>query len=87
MRPRARALIRSKGWSVGPDVILERLVWLLDTPPRHELMVIYMEDLKDQGLTAADVNEGGKSRDRWGAISAAFHQRAVGSFTVSDLQR
>lgn len=69
---------------MGPDVMLERLVWILDSPARHELMVIYMEDLAGQGLTAADVNEGGKARDRWPALAAAFHQRAVAAFGVKD---
>ena len=79
---RARAFLKAKGWRMGSDVILERLVWLLDTPPRNELMVIYMEDLADQGLTAADFSEGGSARDRWPAVMEAFHRRALASFTV-----
>jgi hypothetical protein len=67
---------------VGPELLLERLVWLLDSPPRNELMVIYMEDLADQGLTAADLREGGTAWDRWPAVSEAFHRRAVAAFVV-----
>ena len=81
---RARAFLREKGWTLGPDVMSERLVWLLDSPARNELMLIYMEDLTDHGLTAADVNPGGSARDRWPAIAAAFHGRAVGVFSVKD---
>ena len=81
---RARAFLRAKGWTVGPEVMSERLVWLLDAPPRNELMIIYLEDLADQGLTSADVAEGGKARDRWPALQEAFHRRAVASFTVKD---
>jgi hypothetical protein len=80
---RARAFLRAKGWSIGPDILLERLVWLLDTPPRNELMVIYMEDLADQGLTAAEVSEGGSARHRWAELSEAFHRRATESFRVT----
>lgn len=80
---RMRAFLRSKGWTMGPELLMERLVWILDSPARNELMLIYMEDLGDQGLTAADVNEGGKARDRWPAVAAAFHARALGSFSVS----
>ena len=79
---RARGFIKAKGWTLGPDVLTERLVWLLDSPARNELMIIYMEDLADQGLTAADVREGGKARDRWAGIADAFHQRALGTFVV-----
>jgi hypothetical protein len=81
---RARSFIKSKGWTIGANVMLERLVWLLDSPARHELMIIYMEDLADQGLTAADVNDGGKARERWPAMAQAFHARAVGAFTVRE---
>jgi hypothetical protein len=63
--------------------MMERLVWLLDTPPRNELMIIYLEDLADQGLTAAQLDEGGSASDRWGTLAAAFHDRAVASFRVA----
>jgi hypothetical protein len=79
---RMRAFLRSKGWTMGPELIMERLVWILDSPARNELMLIYLEDLGDQGLTAGDVNEGGKARDRWPAIAAAFHTRALGAFSI-----
>ena len=81
---KARAFIKSKGWTISPNVMLERLVWILDSPARHELMVIYMEDLADQGLTAADLNEGGKARDQWTARADAFHQRALASFRIRE---
>jgi hypothetical protein len=79
---RARAFITGKGWSLGPEVLMERLVWLLDSPARNELMVIYIEDLADQGLAAADLREGGNARERWPAIAEAFHQRVLQSFSV-----
>jgi hypothetical protein len=47
-------------------------------------MVIYMEDLADQGLTAADLNEGGKARDQWSARAGAFHARALASFRIRE---
>lgn len=81
---RARAFLRAKGWSMGADVLLERLVWLLDTPSRNELMIIYMEDLADQGLTAADLSEGGRARNRWDEVRDAFHARALKAFQVVD---
>jgi hypothetical protein len=79
---RARAFIRGKGWSMGPDVLTERLVWLLDRPARNELMIIYIEDLADQGLTVAQLADGGSARDRWPTIAEEFHQRALAAFRV-----
>jgi hypothetical protein len=80
---RARALIKAKGWQFGPDVAMERLVWIVDLPARNELMIIYMEDLADHGLTAADLRVGGKAYDRWGSFASAFQQRALASFRVT----
>ena len=79
---RFRAFIREKGWSLGPDVLNERLVWILDSPARNELMIIYIEDLADQKLTVEDVRVGGKAYDRWPAIAESFHRRALATFTV-----
>jgi hypothetical protein len=81
---RTRIFLKAKGWTLGPEVMLERLVWLLDSPPRNELMIIYMEDLADQGLTAADLSEGGQARDRLPALTEAFHRRALGTFVIRD---
>jgi len=81
---KARAFLKSKGWTIGANVMLERLVWVLDSPARHELMVIYLEDLADQGFTAADLNEGGKARDQWVARADAFHTRALASFRIRE---
>lgn len=80
---RVRAFLRSKGWTLGPDILSERLVWLLDSPARNELMVIYMEDLAEQGYAAADLNEGGKGRAFWPGVAQTFHERALASFKVT----
>ena len=79
---KARGFIKEKGWTLGPEVLMERLVWILDSPARNELMVIYMEDLADQGLTVPDLRVGGKAVDRWPSISEAFHQRALKAFRI-----
>jgi len=66
MRP--RSFLKAKGWTMGPDVMLERLVWIVDPAARHELMVIYMEALPGGTAPAAEV----------------FHRRAVASFTIKE---
>jgi len=51
-------------------------VHLLDETKRKELMIIYGEDLASTGLTAADLQEGGKAHDRWPAIEKGLIERA-----------
>ncbi len=72
---RARAFVKAKGWTIGPYLMQERLVWIVDSVSRHELMVIYMEDFGTQGVAPADTSAAGKE---------AFHRRAAAAFTVKD---
>jgi hypothetical protein len=74
---RARAFLRERGYTVGSDILFQRLVWLLDQPARNEVMVIYMEDLADQGLTAADLQPGGRAADRWPLVREDLLRRAT----------
>jgi hypothetical protein len=71
-----RALIRGKGYTRPADMMVVRLVHLLDAAKRKELMLIYAEDLAPTGLTAADLNEGGKAHAQWAAIQAGLVERA-----------
>ena len=71
-----RALIRGKGYTRPSDMMVVRLVHLLDQQKRKELMIIYGEDLAPTGFTAADLNEGGKVHAQWAAIQAGLVERA-----------
>jgi hypothetical protein len=46
-------------------------------------MFIYVEDLADTGLTAADLGEGGKARDRWDEMAKGLLERAMKSVKLS----
>jgi hypothetical protein len=53
---RARAFLSAKGLKmIGTEFISQRLVHMVDQAKRNELMIIYIEDLTDTGLTAADL--------------------------------
>ena len=79
---RGRTFLRDKGWTLGPDIYSQRLVWLLDDPPKNEVIVIYTEDLADHGLTAADVKRGGQDFKRWPALDAMLQERTAASFKI-----
>ncbi|HEY0564268.1 MAG TPA: hypothetical protein VGC88_01720 [Terriglobales bacterium] len=67
-REHIERLIRAKGLTMPTNMAYVRLVHLLDDQKRKELMIIYGEDLAPTGLSAADLDEHGKARDKWAAI-------------------
>jgi hypothetical protein len=80
---RARAFLESKGYRMASDdVVSQRLVHMVDERKRSELMIIYLEDLSSQGLTAADVSEGGRAAARWNEISKGLLGRAIKNMEV-----
>lgn len=74
---RGRAFLESKGYTLASDETLsQRLLHFIGEKKRDELMIIYLEDLSGLGLTAADVNKGGKAEAKWSEISAGLLARA-----------
>jgi len=66
-----------------------RLVRLLDDPKntgygRHELMMIYGEDLAPTGLTYDDVTTKGDPNAKWAGLEKPLLARAVKAFHVSE---
>jgi hypothetical protein len=53
-----------------------RFGYLLDEQKRKELMIIYGEDPASTGLTAAELQLGGKAHDRWPMIDKGLIERA-----------
>jgi hypothetical protein len=70
------ALIRENGYHMPEGMMYVRLVHLLDEQKRKELMIIYGEDVVQNGLTAPDLEAGGKEQDRWPAIAEGLLERA-----------
>ena len=74
---RGRAFLESKGFKLASeDMITQRLLHYIVPNRRDELMVIYMEDMSPLGLTAVDVNKGGKAEAKWTEISDGLLSRA-----------
>lgn len=80
---RARSFLESKGYRMAnDDVLMQRLVHMTDETNRHELMIIYIEDLSVSGLSAAHVSEKGRDAARWETISNELLERAVKSLKL-----
>ena len=81
---RARTFLESKGYRMASDdVLMQRLVYMVDEAKRIELMIIYLEDLSAMNLVAADFAENGRAAARWNEVSAALLERAVKGMKLS----
>lgn len=69
---RAARLLEENGLRLGSDLARVRLVWLLDEPPRNELMLIYLEDLADHGLSLDDLRA---DEERWRSFADGLRER------------
>jgi hypothetical protein len=81
-RQHIEALIRAKGYNMPPGMMNVRLVHLLDPAKRKELVIIYGEDLAPTGLTASDLQQGGRAHDGWPAIEQGLIERAKQSIAL-----
>lgn len=80
---RARTFLAGKGYHLGSDEVLsQRLVHLVDEAKRNELMIIYLEDLSEMKLTAADLAKGGKAAGQWDAISKGLLERSTSGIKI-----
>lgn len=79
---RGRNFLRDKGWTLGPNIVSQRLVWLVDDEARHEVIVYYIEDLADHGVTAAELAPGGSAHERQRPLLARHHERMLAAFKV-----
>lgn len=77
----AARLLRENGYRLGTDLARVRLVWLLNEPPRDELMFIYLEDLADHGLTVADLEA---DEDRWQELARDLQKRGAAAFEINE---
>ncbi|HEV3469174.1 MAG TPA: hypothetical protein VG148_07625 [Pyrinomonadaceae bacterium] len=75
---RARAFLESKGYRLsGNDFMWRRLIHLTDETRRHELLIVYLEDLGGTGLTAGDLMGQGRHSARWPEVSRQLLRRAA----------
>lgn len=80
---KAQAFLASQGYQLASDqVLMQRLVHLVDEAKRSELMMIYMEDLSPLKLAAADLAPNGKAAAQWEEIAKGLLERATKGVTL-----
>lgn len=81
---RAAAFLEGKGYLLeGEDIVYQRYVRLVDETRRNELLVIYYENLKGTGLTAADLAADGRAAADRERVFREVQKRALKGFKVS----
>jgi hypothetical protein len=81
----ARQFLASKGYSLPHDFAYARLVYLADESRQKELMIIFIDDLLTQNLTAAELKDNGANATRWGEVEQAHIDRIRHALTVLPL--
>jgi hypothetical protein len=78
----SRQFLQSKGYTFPDHYFYARLVHLTDKSRRKELMVIFIEDLASIGLTASDLDQGGKEAHRWPEIEKKYLEKIKTTLTI-----
>jgi uncharacterized protein (TIGR02246 family) len=79
-----KAFLDRKGLKVEDDYLVARYARVVDTEKRHELILFYLEDLRDLGLTRAELEPGGRRESEAAKVFNGFAARARQSFKVID---
>lgn len=81
-----REFLASKGYRYPSEVMYARIVYLTDKEKNKELMIIFMDDLAAQGLTAAELQEGGANAVRWPQIERVHLKRILDTLEILPLE-
>jgi hypothetical protein len=65
------------------DLMMQRLVYLVDEAKRNELMIIYVEDLTGTGLDAEALSPGGRAAAEWPERSKGLLERATKGLEIT----
>lgn len=80
----ARQRVEAAGLRFGASLARVRMVWLQGDPPRHEVMVIYVEDLAPHGIDLAIL---AADSARWVRFRAGLLERALATIQVAPRPR
>ena len=81
---KTKAFLDQKGLKVDDDYLVAQYARIGDTEKRHELILFYLEKLRDLGLTRAELEPSGRLASEAEKAFNDFAARARQSFTVVD---
>lgn len=80
---RTRAFLEGMGYRLDPELMMSRFVAVVDEARRNELILYYLENVRDTGYTLAELaTDGGDIRPEHAALDTALVYRSRRAFTV-----
>jgi uncharacterized protein (TIGR02246 family) len=82
-----KALLDKSGLQADGDFLVARFARITSDDKRSELILFYLENLKDSGFTRADIEPNGKRAQHVEKLFRDFNDRALSSFKITDRNR
>jgi uncharacterized protein (TIGR02246 family) len=79
-----KTFLDQKGLKVDDDFLVARYARVVDAEKRHELILFYLENLRDLGFTRAELEQGGARASEAQKAFNDFAARATQSFKIVD---
>ena len=79
-----KAFLNKNGLQVDDDFLVARYARVTSEDKRHELILFYLENLRDLGLTRTELEQGGSRASETEKVFNDFAARALKSFKVVD---
>jgi hypothetical protein len=77
-----QAFLKSKGLALDAELMMARFARVVGADKRHELILFYIEPLKETGFRVADFPDGGTSTPAQKDLAEKLKQRALATFEV-----
>ncbi len=79
-----KALLDNNNLKADDDFLVARYARITSEDKRTELILFYLENLRDLGFSRAEIEPGGKRASETEKIFSGFAERAIRSFKVTD---
>lgn len=76
------SFLARRGYRLDDELMTSRVVRVVDSERRHELIIFYVENVRDTGYTLAEISEQGAIREPYTDIAEDLTRRSLAAFRV-----